>query len=53
MLSTFRLYSYIKNPPKRAFTHKTENLPKIRITNYPLTKNGKIENFAYSETSTK
>ena len=22
------------NPPKRAFTHKTENLPKIRNTNF-------------------
>ena len=32
MLSTFRLYTYIKNPPKRAFTHKTENLPKNRVT---------------------
>ena len=28
IFSTFRLYTYIKNPPKGAFTHKTENLPK-------------------------
>ena len=28
IFSTFCLYTYIKNPPKGAFTHKTENLPK-------------------------
>ena len=28
MLSTFCLYTYIGKPPKGAFTHKKENLPK-------------------------
>ena len=43
MLSIFRLYTYIGNPPKGAFTHKKENLPKLRVSITHLLKMVKLK----------
>ena len=49
MLSTFCLYTYIGKPPKGAFTHKKENLPK---TSFNIS-NKKYSTFFHYKISSK